>query len=141
MPNRSYARAAVGAPPALVAAALILDGRGRLLLVRKTDRPWFEHPAAALQRGEAPLVILGRALREQISIRLDPPSTRYLGHFTTTHEPGPIVAAELFRVRLTGVPAMLGGIGELIWADLATADELPLHPLVREHGIRLARGS
>jgi 8-oxo-dGTP pyrophosphatase MutT (NUDIX family) len=53
-------------PMIRIAAALIDDDRGRLLLVRKVGTPWFMQAGGKIEHGESAISALDRELREEI---------------------------------------------------------------------------
>ncbi|PSJ37385.1 NUDIX hydrolase [Allosphingosinicella deserti] len=123
-----------------IAAALIDDHRGRLLLVRKTGTASFMQPGGKIEPGEKPLRALARELREEIGLTLGTGQARHLGCFSApaANEPGWTVTAELFHIRTSGIPAAGGEIAEAGWFDLNTAARLVLAPLTRDQVLPLA---
>jgi 8-oxo-dGTP pyrophosphatase MutT (NUDIX family) len=128
------------ADPIRIAAALILDEGGRMLLVRKAGTASFMQAGGKIEDGERPLAALRRELREEIGLNVDAAAVRYLGRFSAlaANEQGRIVDAELFRVSLRGEPVAGGEIAELIWVGPAETAELPLAPLTRDYVLPLA---
>ena len=124
-----------------IAAALIEDGEGRLLLVRKTGTRWFMQPGGKIDAGESALSALRRELREEIGLELAADAARYLGCFSAAaaNEPGLHVAAELFHVRTSHCPVPCGEIEEAVWVTPAQAAAMPLAPLTRGEVLPLAR--
>lgn len=133
--------AAMPLPEIRIAAALIEDDDGLLLLVRKAGTRWFMQAGGKIEPGESALSALRRELREEIG--LDAPETAFelLGAFAapSANEPGRRVIADLFRLRSRHAPLIGSEIAEAVWVDLAAAIALPLAPLTREHVIPLAR--
>ncbi|WP_413062437.1 NUDIX hydrolase (plasmid) [Sphingomonas carotinifaciens] len=122
-----------------IAAALIDDGQGRTLLVRKAGTRWFMQAGGKIEAGESPLDALCRELHEEIGLSIDHMPARHLGCFTApaANEPGRSVQAELFHVRIAHDPAPSLEIEEAVWADQATAETMPLAPLTRDHVLPL----
>ncbi len=122
-----------------IAAALIDDGQGRTLLVRKAGTKWFMQAGGKIEAGESPLDALCRELHEEIGLSIDHVMARHLGCFTdpAANEPGRSVQAELFHVRIAHDPAPSLEIEEAVWADQATAKTMPLAPLTRDHVLPL----
>lgn len=123
-----------------IAAALIEDGGGRLLLVRKTGTQWFMQAGGKIEGSEDPLAALHRELREEIGLELEQEAARYLGRFSApaANEPDCIVEAELFHVRTSHLPAISAEIAEALWLGPAEAMAMPLAPLTRDHVLPLA---
>lgn len=122
-----------------IAAALIDDGEGRTLLIRKAGTRWFMQAGGKIEAGESPLDALCRELHEEIGLSIDHASPRHLGCFTApaANEPGRSVQAELFHVCIPHDPTPSLEIEEAVWADLATAEAMPLAPLTRDHVLPL----
>lgn len=122
-----------------IAAALIDDGEGRTLLVRKAGTKWFMQAGGKIEAGESPVDALCRELHEEIGFSVDRAMTRHLGCFTApaANEPGRSVQAELFHVRIAHDPTPSLEIEEAVWTDRATAEAMPLAPLTRDHVLPL----
>ncbi|MFG6176918.1 NUDIX domain-containing protein [Halomonas sp. THAF12] len=120
------------APTLHIAAALIEDAEGRLLLVRKRGTTAFMQAGGKLEPGESPAAALARELEEELGrppTRLEP-----LGEFTApaANEPGHELRAHLFRAELEGPLQAAAEIAELRWVTPAEALALPLAPLTRD---------
>ncbi len=122
-----------------IAAALIDDGNGRTLLVRKSGTGWFMQAGGKIETGESPIDALCRELNEEIGLSIERMKLRYLGCFTApaANEPGRTVVAELFHVRGPHEPIPGLEIAEAVWVDRATAAAMPLAPLTRDHVLPL----
>lgn len=118
-----------------IAAALIDDGAGRLLLVRKAGTPCFMQAGGKIEPGEDPAAALIRELDEEIGLRVDVDDLRPVGRFAAAaaNEPGHRIDATVFHLRSTHVPVPAAEIEEAIWVDAATVETLTLAPLLREH--------
>jgi 8-oxo-dGTP diphosphatase len=118
-----------------IAAALIDDGAGRLLLVRKAGTTAFMQAGGKIEDGESPLSALRRELREEIDLDLADGDARPLGRFwaPAANEPGHVVDADVFHIRARHIPDIRSEIEEAIWVDAAEAMALPLAPLTRDH--------
>lgn len=68
---------------------------------------------------------------------------RELGHHTAiaANEPGHTVDAELFSVRLDGVPQIAAEIEEMAWIDPHAPGDIELAPLTRDTVLEFARVS
>lgn len=129
------------APVIRIAAAVVVDGSGLTLLVRKRGTAAFMQPGGKLGEGETSLVALCREIREELGCAVDPRSCRLLGRFSApaANEPGQLVEADLFAAALDGEIRPAAEIEEAIWIDPATEDGLILAPLTRNHALPLAR--
>lgn len=128
-------------PSIRIAAALITDGAGQLLLVRKVGTPWFMQAGGKIEPGEDALSALRRELREEIGASFPADDARYLGRFEApaANESGRTVEAELFHVRLAITPTPGSEIEEAIWLAPDAAEAFPLAPLTRDHVLPVAR--
>jgi 8-oxo-dGTP diphosphatase len=114
-----------------IVAAVVLDDRGYVLVVRKRGTTSFMQPGGKFEPGELPLEALVREVREELGTGVDEASARPLGRFTAAaaNEPGYAVDADLFLVRLVGVPRAAAEIDEVRWVDPHAADGVELAPL------------
>jgi 8-oxo-dGTP diphosphatase len=124
-----------------IAAALIADDRGRLLLVRKTGTRWFMQAGGKIEEGETALDALKRELLEEIGLSLNEGDARYLGRFAapSANEADCIVEAEIFHVRMQHTPTVRLEIEEAVWVEDWEAEQMPLAPLTRFHVLPLSR--
>ncbi len=92
-----------------------------------------------IEAEENPLEALCRELLEEIGFSIDHATARHLGCFTApaANEPGRQVQAELFHLHIAHDPAPSLEIEEAVWADLTTAEAIPLAPLTRDHVLPL----
>lgn len=124
-----------------IAAALIDDTAGRLLLVRKAGTRWFMQAGGKIEDGETPLVALKRELDEEIGLSLSNDDVRHIGRFSSpaANEPDHIVEAEVFHIRVHHAPVTGLEIEEAVWVSIAEAATMPLAPLTRDHILPLSR--
>lgn len=117
-----------------IAAAVIVDPAGRLLLVRKRGTLSFMQPGGKIEPGEAPREAVIRELQEELGLSIDPAALRYLGGFSSkaANEPGATVEAELFEAASTGTPQPAAEIEEMIWFDPARDGTTALAPLTQD---------
>ncbi|WP_277982682.1 NUDIX hydrolase [Sphingomonas faeni] len=124
-----------------IAAALIDDGAGRLLLVRKAGTEWFMQAGGKIEDGETPVSALRGELDEEIGLTLVDGDARHLGCYSSpaANEPDHTVEAEIFHVRMRYTPATRSEIEEAVWVDHVTAAGMPLAPLTRDYILPLSR--
>ncbi len=124
-----------------IAAALIDDDRGHLLLVRKAGTRWFMQAGGKIDPDETPRDALQRELREELGVELADTCGHYLGRFTApaANEPGLTVDAHVFHVRLAKPVVARAEIAEAVWVLPAAAESMPLAPLTRDHVLALVR--
>ena len=124
-----------------IVAALIRDGGGRMLLVRKRGTSAFMQPGGKPDAGEDNLTALARELREELGCRVAPDSAQSLGVFecAAANEPGFRVQASVYAVEVDGAIEAQAEIDEVLWIDPRALPDLPLAPLTRDHIMPLAR--
>ena len=120
-----------------IAAAVIVDARGRTLLVRKRGTSAFMQAGGKVGPAESPAEALAREIKEELDCGLAGPPVP-LGCFRApaANEPGRIVEAELFAAELDGEIRPAGEIEAVIWHDLSDL-EVTLAPLTRTHVLPL----
>jgi 8-oxo-dGTP diphosphatase len=123
-----------------IVAALIRDGAGRVLLVRKRGTTAFMQPGGKRDSGEDDITALAREIDEELGCRLVPDSVRSLGEFDaiSANEPGLRVRAALYEIDVTGEIAPKAEIEAMVWIDPAAPAAIPLAPLTRDHVLPLA---
>jgi 8-oxo-dGTP diphosphatase len=116
-------------------AAVIRDGRGRMLLVRKRGTGAFMQPGGKREAGEGDLEALARELEEEIGCGMARDTAVRLGQFRApaANEGGRDVVADIYAVRITGEPRALAEIAELLWVDPQHPPEVEIAPLTRQH--------
>jgi 8-oxo-dGTP diphosphatase len=127
--------------PIRIAAAIILNEAGQMLVVRKRGAPVYMQPGGKIEHGETPLAALKRELREEIGLTATRDEPLYLGKFTAeaANENGRLVEAETFEVSLDAPVAAAAEIEEIAWVDPCSPFEIPLALLSRDHMMPLAR--
>ncbi|WP_256728706.1 NUDIX hydrolase [Microbacterium oleivorans] len=126
-----------------VSAAVVTDGAGRTLLVRKRGTERFMAPGGKPEPGESAAQALARELHEELGVVVSPADLAYLGRFESdaANEPGFRVLAEAFALTLD--PRSVSAAAEIAEARWLTPDEaaaLPLAPLSTEHLLPLTWG-
>lgn len=123
-----------------IAAAVIVDDRGRLLLVRKAGTASFMQAGGKIEAGESAWSALRRELLEEIGLDLTHHEQHYLGRFCApaANEADCTVEAELFHVRTLHEPSTAAEIEEAVWVHTADASALALAPLTRDCVLPLA---
>ena len=120
-----------------IAAAIIRDEDGRLLLVRKRGTQAFMQAGGKIEAGEAPVAALVRELKEELSLIIAPEDVRYIGRrdAVAANEPGYRVEAELFDLVLHGAEAIepAGEIDAVRWLHPAEASCVPLAALTHDN--------
>ncbi len=117
-------------------AAIIADGEGRVLLVRKRGSRIFIQPGGKREAGEDALTTLARELREELGVTMRPGSARRLGEFeaNAVNEPGRRVRGEAFAIDIDGAPTAQAEIEELRWiAPQPPYDGVEIAPLSAKH--------
>jgi 8-oxo-dGTP diphosphatase len=123
-----------------IAAAMIVDGEGRTLLVRKRGTAAYMQAGGKLGAGETLLDALCRELREELGCEIAE-APRALGRFSApaANEANRTVEAELFAVALVGDIRPAAEIEDAVWHDPDDLDSIVLAPLTRDHVLPLAR--
>jgi len=122
-----------------IAAAVITDNEGRVLLVRKFRTLFFMQPGGKLGVGETAIEALARELKEELGCLVV--KSEFLGFFAApaANEPMHRVEAALFQVFIAGQLEPQAEIEEIAWVDPVTSTGLPLAPLTRDHVFPLLR--
>jgi 8-oxo-dGTP diphosphatase len=120
-------------PVIRVAAAVILDARGRMLVVRKRSTTAFMQPGGKIMPGESAVDALHREIAEELGVEAAASSVRPLGRHVAeaAHEPGHTVQADSFMVSLAGEPCAAAEIDEIAWVDPLEPGDIELAPLTR----------
>ena len=119
-----------------VSAAVIVNDRDELLLVRKTGTTAFMQPGGKPEPDETPAETLSRELYEELGLSVDAADLRPLGVFTAAaaNEPGFVVVADVFEADIGDqLPVIAAEIEELRWVARAEAAQLEVAPLAREN--------
>jgi 8-oxo-dGTP pyrophosphatase MutT (NUDIX family) len=117
-----------------IAAALLIRPDGHTLLVRKRGTQAFMQPGGKIEAFELPVHALARELEEELGLVIDPQQARFLGEFSApaANEPGFVVQAQIFQLRIEADVTPAAEIEEVIWIDPATDGGISLAPLTRD---------
>jgi 8-oxo-dGTP diphosphatase len=127
--------------PIRIAAAVIRDREGRVLLVRKRGTKAFMQPGGKISPNEDALAALAREVQEELVCSTRVATARFLGRFTAAaaNEVGETVIADLYGVEVDADPKAAAEIEELAWVHAAAPGEYLLAPLTRDHVLPLLR--
>lgn len=123
-----------------IAAAVITDDSGRLLLVRKRGTPYFMQPGGKMEPGEEPQATLVRELMEELNLVISPEDLTPLGMFTelAANEPGFELQASMFILdKQPGDIQAEAEIEEIYWLSPEEVSCKPLAPLTENKIIPL----
>lgn len=115
-----------------IAAAIIKDEKGRLLLVRKRGTAYFMQPGGKIEPGESALSALIRELREELSFEMSPEELEPFGEFTdkAANEPGHLLYATMFSTeRCIWDVRPAAEIEEILWLSPSDISYKQLAPL------------
>lgn len=118
-----------------LAAALVLNGEGQALLVRKRGTHAWMQPGGKIEPGEAAREATVRELAEELTLAVDPQELQHLGRFTAAaaNEPGWTVDCEVFTL-VTDAPVRVAAeIEEARWFDPRDTGTALIAPLTTEH--------
>jgi 8-oxo-dGTP pyrophosphatase MutT (NUDIX family) len=123
-----------------IAAAVIVDDAGRVLLVRKRGTEAWMQPGGKIDEGEQPAGTLARELHEELGLDLDADNFTYWGRFhaPAANEKDHVVDCEMYEVSFAHIAPQLplrvaAEIEELLWFDLSALHALVIAPLSLEH--------
>ncbi|WP_336645881.1 NUDIX hydrolase [Microbacterium sp. USHLN186] len=130
-------------PDIRVSAAVIVDGAGRALVVRKRGTSRFMQPGGKPEPGETPAQTLVRELDEELALRVDESRLRPLGTFVSAaaNEPDHRVVADAFALHAEAHEVVVQAeLAELRWLEPGDSTSVPLAPLSTEHLLPIAWG-
>ena len=128
-------------PDIRVSAAVIVDDRGRALVVRKQGTTRFMQPGCKPEAGESPAGTLIRELEEELSLRVVEADLTPLGTFVSAaaNEPDHRVIADAFALRARADDVIVQAeLAELRWLEPGDWTSVPLAPLSTEHLLPIA---
>jgi 8-oxo-dGTP diphosphatase len=122
-----------------IAAALMTNAAGQMLVVRKRGTGVFMQPGGKIDAGESPLEALVRELTEELGIGVAPGDAAYLGRFSApaAFEADTIVEADIFHVEAPPGIEACAEIEEIAWINAEGQDGLALAELTRTRVIPL----
>lgn len=118
-----------------IAAAVLLNEHGQLLLVRKRGSVAFMQPGGKIAPGESAEEALSRELKEELCLDLTPRDFCYVGGFAApaANEPNHVVEADLFEASVAAdAPRRAAEIEEIAWIDPDCPATPTLAPLTRD---------
>ncbi|MBO9626724.1 MAG: NUDIX domain-containing protein [Microbacterium sp.] len=121
-----------------IAAAVILDAGGRMLVVRKSGTDAFMQPGGKLEPGESGAACLVRELEEELALSVPEHALEPLGRFSApaANEAGWSVDCDVFRAP-GGAITVQAELAEARWASraelLGLAAAGRLAPLTRDN--------
>lgn len=118
-----------------IAATVLRNQAGEMLLVRKRGTKAFMQPGGKIEPHEAPEGALSRELYEGLGLTIEADAFRYLGNHVASaaNEPVQFVEAEVYLAPVLGTEPSPGAeIEEMAWVGSTTPDGLVLAPLTRD---------
>ncbi|MDK6932414.1 NUDIX domain-containing protein [Klebsiella aerogenes] len=115
-----------------IAAAVMMDDKGRLLLVRKRGTVYFMQPGGKIEPGEDVRAALIRELWEELNLELSQEELTPLGEFTDSaaNEPGHLLHASMFSIeRCIQDVKPAAEIEEILWLSPSNISSSQLAPL------------
>ncbi|PNQ26494.1 NUDIX domain-containing protein [Rhizobium sp. YIC5082] len=127
----------------LIAAAILLNEKRQMLVVRKRGTTQFMQPGGKIDPGETPEQALHRELAEEIGLTLPEHAVRYEGIFReeAANEPGADVVAHAFTARLQAEVMPQAEIEEVRWLDLDRNPGVTIARLTETQMLPLARAA
>lgn len=122
-----------------IAAAIVVNAKGELLLVRKRGTRYFMQPGGKIEPGEPAREALAREIEEELGARVMPSRLAYVTRveIEAANEANTLIDAELFRLTLDERVEAAAEIAEAVWVAPGQALTLELAPLTREHVLPL----
>ncbi|NYT74177.1 NUDIX domain-containing protein [Halomonas sp. QX-2] len=118
-----------------IAAAMVSDPDGRLLLVRKHNTSFFMQPGGKIDAGETALAALCRELKEELGLSVNSDQLSPLGIHSApaANESDMMLEAYLFSLVIDEPVEAAAEIAEARWVTREEAWQLPLAPLTKEY--------
>lgn len=127
----------------VIAAAILLNERRQMLVVRKRGTTQFMQPGGKIDPGETPEQALHRELAEEIGLTLPENAARYEGIFReeAANETGAEVVAHAFIAKLDADVSPQAEIEEVRWLDLDSHPGVTIARLTETQMLPLARAA
>ena len=110
----------------ILAAGIIVDPKGRLLVVRKQNTHKYMLPGGKIDAGETPIEALMRELQEEVGLMIPPMLAHFIKEYDApaANEPGYFIRSNLFFILLPELVEISAAseIAEAIWI---TPKEIP----------------
>jgi mutator protein MutT len=118
-------------PTIRIVAAVILNSRGHLLLVRKRGTETFMQPGGKFEPGETSEQAIIRELNEELGFELEASDFEYVGRFAAraANEVDHMVDCDVHFTVVDTEGVAAAEIEELMWIDPARMDDVALAPL------------
>jgi 8-oxo-dGTP diphosphatase len=117
--------------PIRIAAAVIADAKGRVLLVRKRSSIFFMQPGGKREQGETAFETLSRERKEELGCALLRAKFPGIFRAPAANEPEHTVEADLYLAEISGEVKPGAEIDEVAWIEPRQANNLPLAPLTQ----------
>ncbi len=117
-----------------IAAAVIRNRHGKMLLIRKRGMSFFMQAGGKIAQGEEPLVALERELNEELGFTFERTDCRFLGKFTALaeNENHTSVEADVFYIKSDASVGPQVEIEQAIWIDPRNMGSMKVAPLTRQ---------
>jgi 8-oxo-dGTP diphosphatase len=118
-----------------IVAAVIRDGQGRVLMVRKRGAQVLQQPGGKRDVGDRDdLHTLARELHEELGCTMQREGARWLGNFSApaANEPGHVVEADVYEVVAEGPFVAQAEIEEVCWLDPVMPGDVLIAQLSQE---------
>ncbi|WP_109126757.1 NUDIX domain-containing protein [Dyella sp. C11] len=118
-----------------IVAAVIRDGQGRVLLVRKRGADVWQQPGGKRDVDDRDdLHTLERELLEELGCAMRREGARHMGRFSApaANEPGYRVEAEVYEVQTVGAIEARAEIDDVRWVHPRATGDLPIARLSQD---------